>query len=149
MLNDESLLTTNLQIDDVAHNHLKETAKWAKFMAIVGIILSCVLVLLALFAGTFLTTLRSSDDTPGISTGVVSIMYIFAAALYLFISLYLFRFGSKMQIALTHTDQDQFNAALSNHRVFYKILGIIMIIYLVIMALVIIIMAFVMGGKMM
>ncbi len=57
------------------------------------------------------------------------ISYIF------FLSLFLFRFATKMKLALLTTDQENFNASLLNLKLVYRIMGIIMIIYLAILAL--------------
>ena len=145
-MNEGNVLATRLEIDDIGYDHLVETAKWAKFLAIVGIILSSLLALIAVFAGTLMGMFIPSEVGQSISTVSISIVYILIAAVYLFTSIYLFRFAVKMQNSLGLNDQDQFNAALSNQRIFYRIIGIIMIIYLVIIALAIVIMVFAVGS---
>lgn len=146
MMNEESVLTSRIEIDDIAYSHLIETSKWAKFLAIVGMILSSLLVVIALFAGTFMSLLmRDTGGSDTMSGAMVSIVYIAFAAFYFFTSLYLFRFAVKMRVALNHNDQDLFNVALSNQRTFYKIIGILMIIYLVFIALAILVFIFAVG----
>ena len=48
----ESLLNNELHIDATAQSYLSETAKWGNFLSIVGFILSGLIAIIALFAGT-------------------------------------------------------------------------------------------------
>lgn len=139
MMNEGSVLSSKLEVDDLGYNHLVETAKWAKFLAIVGIILSSLLVLIALFAGTFMSMFIPNSEGQAGGAAMLSVVYIIIAAIYFLTSLYLYRFGVKMQNALNSNDQELFNVALSNQRMFYRIIGIIMIIYLVIIVLAIVV----------
>jgi Family of unknown function (DUF5362) len=50
-------------------------------------------------------------------------------------SLFLFRFASKMKAALYNTDQESLNASFMNLKVLYRFMGIITIIYLVFIVL--------------
>ena len=146
-MNEANVLSNKIEIDSSGYTHLVETAKWAKFLAIVGIVLSCILVLVALFAGTFMELFLTRTGGESTSTVFVSIAYIIIAALYFFTSLYLYRFGVKMQYALNSNDQQLFNVALQNQRMFYRIMGIIMIIYLSIVALIMVIVFFALGSR--
>ncbi len=132
----QNLLTTELHIDAIGHTHLKETAMWARFLGIVGIVVSILLVIIALFAGSFLATLGSGMSTTApVGAGLISGIYIIIAAIYFVISLFVFRFGVRMKSALRSSDQDVLNGAFHNLKLVYRILGIIMIIYIGLMAL--------------
>jgi hypothetical protein len=50
-------------------------------------------------------------------------------------SLFLYRFSSKMKVALYSTDQDNLNASFLNLKNLYKMMGILTIIYLGILVL--------------
>src|SRR5687767_6911514 len=127
----QNLLTNDLQIDAVAYSHLKETAMWAKFLAIVGFVVSVLLIVLAIFAGAFLNTMsETTAPMPGMMAGLMSGIYVVAGVVYFLISLYLYKFAVKMKQALVATDQEQLNSSLLNLKYVYRILGIIMIIYL-------------------
>jgi len=54
VLPEESLLQNELFVDSTAQQHLKETAIWAKFLAVVGFIGSILVALVGIFAGTIL-----------------------------------------------------------------------------------------------
>ena len=47
----------DLHLDQQSFVNLKEAAKWARFIAIIGFIISALMVLFALFAGTLLSTM--------------------------------------------------------------------------------------------
>ena len=145
METNQNLLTADIIVDSTAAAHLRETARWAKLLAVVGIVLSILIALLGLFAGTMLATMtrkfsgNSSGSLGVLGSGMISVMYLFIAAVYFFLSLFLFRFAVKMKEALLTSEQEQFNASLMNLKLVYRIMGIIMIIYLSFFALAIIV----------
>ncbi|MEO7264314.1 MAG: DUF5362 family protein [Ferruginibacter sp.] len=128
----ENVLSSNLQVDDIASAHLRETAKWAKFLSIVGFIVSALLILGGIFYGSIMSMMPGFNQGGAqlIGSGVVAVLYIIIAAIYTMLSLYLYRFATKMLATLQHSDQQQFNDALNNLRLVYKITGIIIVIYL-------------------
>lgn len=133
----QNLLTSDIHVDEIAYGHLKETAKWGKFLGLLGFVLSGLLALLGIFAGSMITTLmeRSGSTAGPVGAGTLTMIYIIGALIYFFMSLYLYRFAVKMQAALNTTNQETFNESLSNLRMLYRMMGIIMIVYLSILAL--------------
>ena len=121
-----------LQVDHESTIYLKEAARWAKFLAIVGFICIGLFVLMALFAGSMIAGMYSSmgvGATGGAAGGAaVSIAYIIVALLYFFPCLYTFNFAKKMQIALASNDQTQLNQSFKNLKSCYRFLGILMVI---------------------
>jgi Na+/proline symporter len=69
------------------------------------------------------------------TTGILAAIYSIIAIIYFILSLFLYRFAGKMQVALQATDQDSFNAALYNLKLVYRISGIIVLVYLAFVAL--------------
>jgi hypothetical protein len=143
MESNQNLLTSELQVDAIASSHLQETAKWAKFLAVAGIILSIIIGLAGLFAGSILSSMTrgfgNSNPMGAAASGMVTIFYLFIAAVYFFLSLYLYRFAVKMRLALQTSDQQNFNDSLLNLKLVYRIMGIILIIYLGLIALLLIV----------
>ena len=140
METNQNLLSTELQVDSVASAHLKETARWAKFLAIVGLVLSFMLLLLGLFANVFMSSMYKgiqsvNPEADVMGRGVLTVMCFVGAAIYFFLSLFLLRFAGKMKQALLTTDQESFNVSLMNLKFVYRIMGIIVIIYLAFIAL--------------
>jgi hypothetical protein len=126
-----------LQIDHQSNAYLRETAKWAKFMAIMGFIACAFLVLIAVFAGSVIASGFGSFSGGGMAGMgiVVSIIYIALALLLFFPNLYLFRFAGQMQTALRNNDQALLTTSFGNLKSYYKFIGILVIIMLAFWAL--------------
>src|SRR5690606_35157917 len=114
-------------LDPIGADYLRESAKWAKFIAIVGFILCGIMVLVALFAGTILAASMSTamGEAAGIGGGVITFIYIVAAALWFIPCLYLFRFASAMQVALRNNEQEKLSNSLKNLKSHFKFIGIL------------------------
>jgi len=120
-----------LQVDHEATVYLKDAARWAKFLAIMGFVFCGLFVLIGLFAGSFMATMYGTMNTgrAGIMGGAFfTIIYIGLALLYFFPCLYTFNFAKKMQMALRSNDQLQLNQSLRNLKACYRYMGILMII---------------------
>ena len=121
-----------LQVDHESTNYLKDAARWAKFLSIVGFICIGLFVLMALFAGSIVGTMYSSmgvGATGGAFGGAaITIVYLLCALLYFFPCLYTFNFAKKMQDALRNNDQNLLNQSFRNLKACYRFLGILMVI---------------------
>ncbi|MBN9380002.1 MAG: hypothetical protein J0H74_04520 [Chitinophagaceae bacterium] len=128
-----------LQVDHESTAHLKEAARWAKFLAIVGFIFCGLMVLGALFAGAILANLYSTTMGMGAAGsaigGGLSVGYILCALLCFFPCLYTYNFARKMQVALRNNDQVQLNQSFRNLKAYYRFTGILMVIALCLWAL--------------
>ncbi|MEO5968117.1 MAG: DUF5362 family protein [Ferruginibacter sp.] len=135
----ENLLDNDLRIDGISAVALSETAKWAKFLAVVGFVLTGLIVLMAIFAGAIISGLLRTGDAgavAAVSSTAISVLYLIVAAIYFFMSLYLYRFAINMKIALSTTNQENLNISFQNLKSVYKVMGIITIIYLALIALI-------------
>jgi hypothetical protein len=128
-----------LQIDQQAASYLGETAKWAKFLAIMGFIVCVIVVIAGIVVGAFMGTAASTlggDSAPFASRmgsslgGAIAIVYILVSLLYFFPCFYLFKFASKMQVAIRGNDQNQLISSFANLKSCFKFLGILTIIIL-------------------
>jgi hypothetical protein len=127
-----------LSIDTTAHSYLKDAARWAKFLAIVGFIFCIFFLLFALLAGSLLSDMfnvMASQSFNGAASIAITIIYAGLALLNFFPCLYLFNFAAKMQVALRDNDQEQLNKSFKNMRSFYRFVGVLMIICLCFWAL--------------
>ncbi len=134
-----NLLNEDLQVDSIGHSHLKETAMWAKLLGIVGIIMSVLFAVFALFAGTILESMSGGMLYTGGAGIMVSVIYLIFAGINFALSLFLFRFATKMKLALQTIDQENFNVSLYNLKLFYRVAGIIVIVYLAFLILALVI----------
>lgn len=141
MESNQNLLNTDLQIDLTAQAYLAETAKWANFLSIIGFILSVIIGIVAIFAGTLFGNLTRGFGGSGsfAGAGFVTVIYLIGAAVYFFMSLFLFRFASKMKTALITNDQQTLNSSFLNLKNLYKLMGILTLVYLSFLVLALII----------
>lgn len=128
----------SLAIDPVTKVHLSETAKWARFLSILGFILLGLFIIggisIALFVGRPLDTYGGRSVFDSFSVGM-SFAYIVAAIIWFFPLLFLFRFSSRMKTALNGNDQNALNTSFQNLKISFRYVGIITIIVLALYAL--------------
>jgi len=140
-----------LQLTPVAQGFLKETAKWAKFLAIVGFIFVglYIIMAIAMFAmggamSSAASEMEGMEGMEGMSGmgaagmmggAFLGVIYLLVAILYFFPMLYLYKFASKTQFALNNSNTDELTNGLENLKSHYKFMGILMLIALIFMAL--------------
>ena len=129
---------------------LFETAKWAKFLSIIGFVMIGLFIVLAivmsLFMGTMMSELGETNGMGALGGGFVGVIYALMGLIYLFPVLYLYRFATKMKIALQSNDEAFLSSSFENLKSCYKFLGIFMAVILVFYAIGLIIAVFVGGA---
>jgi Family of unknown function (DUF5362) len=122
-----------LQVDHIGTVYLRDAARWARFLAIAGFIFCGLFVVAAILFMTVLSSLFNSMGASGVSgigAGLIGVVYIGIGVLNFFPCLYLYKFASRMQAALSGNDQEQLNSSFLNMRAFYRFVGVLMIIAL-------------------
>ncbi|HVZ55186.1 MAG TPA: hypothetical protein VG870_00890 [Chitinophagaceae bacterium] len=124
----------SLHIDATGRVHLAEAARWARFLSIVGFILCGLIVIMGLFFSTIISSFPGAYGMGPMAAmgGAVAVLYLLIALFYFFMCLFLYRFGSRMKMALATENQDSLNISFQNLKVLYRYVGIITIIILVI-----------------
>ncbi len=140
MEQNENLLSSELQIDSFSQSYLAETAKWGKFLAILGFVMSGIILIIALFASVIFSSFMSgipngSGDLATIGTTSITIIYLIIAAVNFFMAFYLYKFSTKMKAALYANDQETLNMSFLNLRSMFRLIGILTAIYLGIIVL--------------
>jgi hypothetical protein len=121
----------NFGIDETAKGYLLETARWAKFLSIVGFVIMALLVLAGIFFTAYLGVGSFGGALGGgLPAGLLIGVYLVLAMLYFFPTFYLFRFSSGIKPAILSADQAQFNSALSNLRNAFRFIGVLMLVLL-------------------
>lgn len=120
-------------IDDTAQSHMMETARWGKFLAIVGFIGMGILVVISLFALAGASALSRAMGTSNFIS--LFIVYFVLAAVYFYPTFALFKFSQKLKPALAHRNQQLFNEAMGYLKNMFRYIGIVVIIMLVIYGL--------------
>ncbi|MEX6687038.1 DUF5362 family protein [Danxiaibacter flavus] len=125
-----------LQIDTLTTSHLVSTAKWAKFISIVGFVMSALIVLVAFFAGSLLSVFSPAGSAGYMSGSFLTVVYLIFALLFFLPNLFLFNYAGKMQQALNGNDQNALNNSFAQLKSYFRFIGIIMIVVISIYALV-------------
>ena len=136
----------SLNIDPLTKTHLNETAKWARFLAILGMVVLALGLIVALMGATVFTTffgVPTTTDYPGAEAAMTTaritmvVTTVIASAIIFFPLLYLLRFANAMKRAIAANDQNKLNVSFQNLKVYFRYLGIVAIIFLVLYGIII------------
>lgn len=134
---------TPLRLDGPSLRFLYETARWGKFLAIIGFVGIGIMIIAGLMLGTMQNQFNSPLLTM-IPMKSLSLFYILFAALYLVPVINLYRFSIHMKAALREQDQQHLTVAFSNMKSLFRFMGI-MAIVVISMYLIVIISAIIFG----
>jgi len=129
--------------DSEIKSYLLETAKWSKFLSILGFILVGPMVIGALFVGVTLGSeagMRSSGLP--FPPALFSLIYLLIALLYFYPIYYLYNFSVKMKNSLQTGDGTMLRDSFKNLKSHYKFIGILAIVVISIYVLSILILLF-------
>ncbi|HEY8660524.1 MAG TPA: DUF5362 family protein [Hanamia sp.] len=134
------LLNNDLQVSASAQSFLSDSARWGKFLAIIGFIFCGFMVIIAFFVPALIMNLppynaMASGLSASITAGM-TVVYLLLALLFFFPCLYLFKFSVKMQASLNSMSQENFEESLKNLKSMFKFYGICTIVMLSIYALI-------------
>lgn len=136
----------SLNIDPLTKTHLNETAKWARFLAILGMVVLALGLVVGLMGATVFTTFlgvqMGNDYAAGgsaINTATITLVVttIIITAVVFFPLLYLLRFANAMKRAIAANDQNKLNLSFQNLKIYFRYLGIVAIIFLVLYGIII------------
>jgi len=137
----------SLSIDPVTKAHLGETAKWARFLAICGMIMLVIAFLGVIFFAYTMSTLGgrfagiegmegAGNPYFGAGFGVgMAVFYLILLAIWFFPLMYMLRFAGRMRTALAGNDQQALNVAFQNLKICFRFIGIVTIIILALWAI--------------
>lgn len=135
LMEQRDLLSNDLSINETSQIHLTASAKWGKFLSIVGFVFCGLMII----AGIYMMAVVSSSGVyasyAGEAAKIAGITYIISAIILIFPCLYLNKFSNKVQEAIRSTSQESLDAAFINLKAMFKFYGIVTIIFLVLFAL--------------
>lgn len=132
----EEIFEKDLQLDIESRTYLREAAKWARFLGILGFVGSgCILLFVLIFWYGNHEILGALDGgtnrgLAALGMGAVAFIYIIIAVIGFFVALFTFRFGQRTYTALNTDSQINLRGGLSNLRFLFRMYGIFAIIYL-------------------
>ncbi|OJW14869.1 DUF5362 family protein [Mucilaginibacter sp. 44-25] len=128
----------NMILTETAQFYLQKAGKWASFLGIMGFIGTGFIAIAALFMGTIFTTMATMNPMMGAAAGMgslVTVFYLLLAVVSFFFALYLYQFGSRVKDAIAYSNTEQLTSALGKLKSFFKLWGIITIVYIVFVVL--------------
>jgi len=127
-----------LELNEFSLEHLKETAKWGKFLAIIQFVTIALFILLALVLGIVLPELNNAmmQANPQLGSGFFVIFYLVLSAVMIFPSLKLYHYSIKLKFAIKEKDSELLMDAFKNQRHLYTFSGILTLIAIGINAMV-------------
>jgi uncharacterized membrane protein len=120
--------TYELEIDTQAREHLKPITTWARIIALIGFI-NVGLSVLRFF-------MQGPNSGPGIFAGLFGTFISGAIMVVLYI--FLLRFANSTAAGVNTENQDEFNYGISNLKLYFKTIGILLIIGISLVALMIV-----------
>ena len=128
------LLNNDLQVSGITQTYLSESARWGKFLSVVGFIFCGVIFITSFFIPSIYSKMSRlndiSSDVMSQAAGTLSIVYIVLAFVLFVPCLFLYRFSIRMKAALTSVSQPDFEASFKNLKSLFKFYGIVTIILL-------------------
>ncbi|MTI38474.1 DUF5362 family protein [Fulvivirga lutimaris] len=120
-------LNEGIRLTGQALRNLNETRKWTMFISIFGFVMVGFMLIMALFAGSFLSNLPNAQGMP---TGIFSFIYILIALLYFFPIYYLYKFSAHMKLGIVMKSEQEVEDAFKHLKSHYKFMGILLAIVL-------------------
>ncbi|WP_316747327.1 DUF5362 family protein [Pedobacter gandavensis] len=133
---DHTEVETLIITEDI-RSDIYETAKWAKFLSIVGFVGCVLMIILSLTMPSLLASFSALGAAPVGNGGVAATTatYLISGILYFYPSLMLFKYANAAQHAVLYLDQDSLAEATSKMKSLFKFVGIMTICMLAILAI--------------
>ncbi len=134
-----------MNVSTESRSHLGETAKWAKFLAICGMICIILMIIFGIVISMTVSKQSSQFDelyrqqgvgfsSRGLGAGMM-VMYILMGLLYFFPCLFTLQFANKMKLALASNDSLLLSESFRSLKKTFRYMGILTIIGLVFLLL--------------
>ena len=135
-----------LQLTETAKGFLREAAKWAYFLSIIGYIGLGFLVLFAFFAASLFATMGGGEmGMMGALGGTfITVLYLIIALVYFFPIYYLNKFATNVKAAFKNDNTESLTAGFGYLKSHYKFIAILTIVGIVLYILMFVVM-FVIG----
>lgn len=131
-----------LTLTSASKNFLKETAKWAFFLSIMGFIMIAFMLVLAIFSNTIFGMAAAMQ--PGVPENIGMIMtitYLILGLIYFFPVYYLMQFSNKMKKAIATKNDETLAKAFEMLKSHYKFIGVFTIITISLYVLMIVVLS--------
>ena len=117
-----------IELNEVAIDALRVSAKWSLFLAIMGFIGIGFMIIAAIFISSIMGELPDNGNPVLALKGFIGVIYIVLAALYFPPVYYLFKYATDMKTALQNQDSTEVGDALNYLKSHHRYLGISIIV---------------------
>lgn len=130
ILDNDYVSDVGLSVTGGIRGYLQTTAKWGRFLAIVGFVLTGLSLLSILFLGAFLSDFGElmGDASSIMGSTFFIILYLTSLAIFFFPCLFLFNFSTSILRSLKSEEQIEFEKAFHNLKRLYQFIGILVAI---------------------
>ena len=118
-----------LMITEDIRSYIYDTAKWTRFLAVVGFVFSAFMAISAFSSNAIISSVAALDPANPmvqLGSGGLMVMFLIFALLYFYPSLMLFNFASAAKNAVLYADQEGLGIAMSKLKSFFKFWGVLM-----------------------
>lgn len=135
----QDLLSTDLSVTAIAQEYLLTSAKWGKFLAIVGFIGCAIMVIMGVFFSSIMASNSLQFAKFPFPPALLGILYVVIAAMMFFPCIFLYKFSAKMKEGILTANQESFETGLENMKSMFKFYGILTMVVLGFYALAIVV----------
>lgn len=122
-------MNSELKLTSIGISYLDQARKWTYFLSIIGFIFTGIVVIAALFLSSLITKFSGMDSSYGVSgftaMGTGTIIYLVLAVIYFSLSLFLYRFSTRIKAAVHEHNSAQLEDGLKNLKSYWKLTGIL------------------------
>lgn len=115
-----------LSMNQEANSHLLNTAKWAKFLSIVGFVAMGLLVILGFSLGGIISLFI--DEVLPFPMFIFGFIYLFVAAIYFYPLFALLKFSNYAKKAIIESDSEKLTESFRNLKGVFTFIGILTLI---------------------
>ncbi|HQO49168.1 MAG TPA: DUF5362 family protein [Bacteroidales bacterium] len=133
-IEEQNEMTFNQQMK----SYLLTTAKWGKFLAIVGFIIIALIAVASVGLIIGFEFLREFGAA-AVPLSLLGVVYLFVAAIYFIPTYYLFQFSEQIRLGLQNGDAEVTQSAFKNLKSLFKFTGILTLIFVIFYALLMIV----------
>lgn len=134
----ENNISEGIVLGDRGREYLLTTAKWARFLSIVGFVMIGLFIVVAVIIWLFVIGVESAPDDVyfgAMEGGFVTFLYGIMALVYFFPTLYLYRFATRTRDAISEGHGELLEDGLENLASCFRFIGIMMIVVLILYGL--------------
>ena len=127
-----------LTVNEEMRSHFYEMAKWAKFLGIVGFVITGLMVTGALAAGATMSALSKfgGGQLAALSGGAFTFVFMLYAVMIFYPSLLMYQYSSNAKTGVLYGEQFNLTHAIGKLKSLFKFWGIVTIIFISLYALI-------------